>query len=180
MPFTWGWCTLSTRMRSSSIRRSAALRASFSECTSLSSSSASARLMRSTFTILFALSAMNKVSKEKTGKKGQENHELLRTKLGSGSRARSPVLSFHVRSSPTCVSRPRVVCAALQAHHWPAAAGRARVTMRMSSGPMRDVICVAAAMLGEGSSGGALVLIARCLHCIKVIIYMVDTVDSGE
>jgi len=37
-------------------------------------------------------------------------------------------------------------CAILQAHHWPAAVGRARVTMRMSSGPMRDVMCVAATM----------------------------------
>ena len=45
---------LSERIRSSSMRRSAALRAAFSACTSLSSSSASARLMRSTFTILFA------------------------------------------------------------------------------------------------------------------------------
>jgi hypothetical protein len=33
--------------------------------------------------------------------KGRENHELLRTMLGSGSRARTPVLSSHVRSSPT-------------------------------------------------------------------------------
>ena len=53
-PLACGVCEDSARTRSSSMRRSAALRATFSACTSLSSSSASARLMRSTATILFA------------------------------------------------------------------------------------------------------------------------------